>query len=309
MGKDTITMNKHFKEFSKEGSVTYMQIFRDILVWANKDKLRVTYYPDSNFENDDKKKGICYITNDKCTLPSHFAPPSPPNNVTPSVTFLKSTKTENKNQRNYSMITTWSNMIKINELTYDKASDKYAPDTSYKQLIITDNVFVASSCLIPFNFSQEILFISLMFDYQDVKEGEEPVQSPKLGLIKQNELIDYVRSPEQILKRMIHTDIDFLGGTKFQDYQFIMSGQNNGMFKNSGHPDYLKENQNFFVSNPLSVYKVVSKTVKDILELNQMLTEADETRASNVINDIIKRCEENRQYEYKHRQVTKKLDS
>lgn len=57
-------------------------------------------------------------------------------------------------------------------------------------------VFIASSALLSTNIGKEILHISLMFDYRNLKKGDTPQQLPQLAFIKHNQLIDYFKSPE-----------------------------------------------------------------------------------------------------------------
>jgi hypothetical protein len=154
LGGSTVT--KATLPGEKQGSVTFVRQFKKILVWATAAQVKVSYYP-QGLEKDNRK--ICLITKPALPKDSPFA-----QNLTlvPAVFFRKSTQTmHNPDPNNITMITTWCNMIKVNELLYDSATDRYRASEIAKLTIDLPDVFLSSSSFLTLNAGQDTGLISL----------------------------------------------------------------------------------------------------------------------------------------------------
>lgn len=61
---------------------------------------------------------------------------------------MKSKQTiHNPHPQNITMVASWYNMIKVTELVYDAANDKYFVSTKAKKSINLDHIYIAGSSL------------------------------------------------------------------------------------------------------------------------------------------------------------------
>lgn len=176
----------------KEGSVTLVKFYNKILLWATSTKIRLKYY--SNGLGDEQSGNtVCYISCEDLTLPGHLTKNQA---LIPSVAFQHSVQqTYNPHPRNLTMVTTWYNMIKINELIYSPKEDRYYAHSIAKHTIYQQNVFLASSSFLSLNAGKEFCHITVQFDTEPGKKTY-----PQIALTKFSDLQDYVKSPEQILQ-------------------------------------------------------------------------------------------------------------
>ena len=125
-----------FKEDKSEGPIISIVYFRKIVVWSTPKMIRLRYYSSM----DQPGKNICSIE-----IPARVGERFPEHLLgtqtilKPSILLMKSRQNiVDPNPNNVTLITSWFNSIRVNELVYEPESDKYFASPQGKKSIVLD---------------------------------------------------------------------------------------------------------------------------------------------------------------------------
>mmetsp|Transcript_42703 Transcript_42703/g.65548 ORF Transcript_42703/g.65548 Transcript_42703/m.65548 type:complete len:307 (+) Transcript_42703:68-988(+) len=162
----TTTRKNLYKE-GNEGSILSVMFYRKIMVWATAKMVRIRYYP--SFEEG---RNVCSIeapTTRSEKLPEYLQNTSTV--VRPNIIFMRSRqKIHDPHPNNITMITSWFNMVKLTELIYDPAKDKFIPSQQARKSILLDHSFIAGNSLFEVE-GNKAKYLHLQFNYEKTEAG------------------------------------------------------------------------------------------------------------------------------------------